>query len=196
MLTVRLLEQFATRLRSQGVPAIDVAQPGLTDQTMQELVSPLGLTLPLEARVWWGWRNGVPETAGAGRTEIGPGRKWLPLDEAVAECSQIRQMLAEAAGGEQRLTEAAWASSWIPLVRAEGSIVIETDVPDNAPSPVRVYWFDEPAAPPDLASLGEAVSLWIEAMDQGAWRYDHHQDRWEVDHEIRASLRAAKRGLI
>jgi hypothetical protein len=196
-LDAELLAELDRRLRERGVPAIGAAQPGLSEEAINEIVAPLGLSLPREARLWWSWHNGVQPDAGPGPREIGPTRKWLPLEEAAEECGRIRKMVREARDPrDPRPIESIWSSSWLPFVQSNGVYVIETAVPDDAPCPVRVHWFDEPETPPDLPSLGALVSLWIEALDRRAWSYDRQGDHWTVNHDILMTWPAAKRGLI
>ncbi|MDQ6915721.1 MAG: hypothetical protein M3155_07925 [Actinomycetota bacterium] len=181
ILDVGLLAEFEARLRDQGAPAIDAAQPGLSEEAMQALVAPLGLRLPHEARVWWGWHDGVARDAGDAAREIGPRRKWLLLQEAVEECTTIRKMNADVWGTDPAEAEVRWSSSWFPLVHSEGLVVIDTGVPDEAPCPVWVRWFDERPGPPHLPSIGDLVAVWIDAIDRGAWRYDREGDHWVSD---------------
>jgi hypothetical protein len=150
---------------------------------MQALVAPLGLRLPHEARVWWGWRDGVAPSAGGAEREIGPGRHWLPLAEAVEECARIRQMKAEVFGEDPAEVEVQWSSSWLPLVHSEGLVVIETGGAEEAPCPVWVHWFYERPGPPHLPSLGELAAVWIDAIDRGAWRYDREGNHWTSDED-------------
>jgi hypothetical protein len=59
LLTEHLLEELAERWRALRAPIADSLRPGLSDAEMDALVSPLGLRLPHEARVWWGWHDGT-----------------------------------------------------------------------------------------------------------------------------------------
>jgi len=63
LLTTDLLDRFEARLRGAGAPIVDAWAPGLTDAQIDELVRPLGIDLPKEARVWWRWHNGVDREA-------------------------------------------------------------------------------------------------------------------------------------
>src|SRR4029079_2240941 len=40
--------------RDHAAPLSGHLQPGLTSQEMDELAEPLGISLPAEARAWWG----------------------------------------------------------------------------------------------------------------------------------------------
>ena len=57
---------------------------------------------------------------------------------------------------------------------------------------MRIYWFDEPWAPPDLASMGDLVTAWIEAIDPGVWGYDADDDRWVVNRELILTVSACR----
>ena len=191
-----LLAELERRMRQFGIPAVEAAQPGLTPAQMDVLTTPLGLSLPVEARRWWAWRNGVPQTLGPRYRELGPGRLWMPLEEAVGECERIRQMIAKAAETDPRTPEQLWSSSWLPIVQYDGLYVIDTDGPADAGCPVRVHWFDEPEAPDDFASISELVLLWIEALDLGRWIFDRHREEWSVNPEVLGDLAAARRGAV
>jgi hypothetical protein len=110
LLDSELLEEFARRLRAQGVPAMDAARLGLRETEMQALVAQLGLTLPYEARVWWGWRDGVPKAAGAVARRIGL-FSWIPLQEAIDECVITRSLIASGARDDPRNPEDLWSST-------------------------------------------------------------------------------------
>jgi hypothetical protein len=187
-----LLQALESSLRAHGVPAVDYAQPGLSEHEMAERVKPLGISLPLEARLWWGWRDGVPFDAGTGPQEIGPGIKWFPLDEAVAECESTREMLAAIHGPDHE-----WSRHWLPLVNGDGRLyVTDTAVAEAEPCPVHVYWFDQGATPADLPSIGDLVVLWIEAIARGAWVYDRGADHWTVDQSVLYPWPAAHRSIV
>ena len=106
--------------------------PGIAE--MQALVAQVGRTLPYEARVWWGWRDAVPRTAGSAARAVCLFR-WLPSSEAVQACVKIRKLIADSADDDPRDPEQRWSSRWLPLVSGGGSVVIDTDVPDRAPAP-------------------------------------------------------------
>ena len=73
-LTVDLLEQLAERWRRQRAPITEALSPGLDEEEMDALIAPLGLSLPVEARVWWGWHDGVAaKHAHGAATVVGTG---------------------------------------------------------------------------------------------------------------------------
>jgi hypothetical protein len=53
-----LLADLEAAWRSQGAEIAGLLAPGLGDEAMAALLQPLGLTLPEEARIWWGWHDG------------------------------------------------------------------------------------------------------------------------------------------
>lgn len=180
-----LLQELGSRLSAQHVPAMGVAQAGLSDDELDEMSSEAGLSLPDEARVWWRWRNGTPEQVGAPvQREIGPGFWWMRLEDALSRRASIYQsFLAEFDGDEVQVRQA-WTPSWLPFVWCEGPYVLDTEVPVGMPSPIWIYKFYEPPTAPVLPSLRELVLLWIEALDRGAWRYDPVAQRWRLDHDL------------
>ena len=197
LLDAALLGEFESRLRAAGVPAIDAAEPGLSIDEIQQTVAHLGLELPSEAKTWWAWRNGVPVDKGAAATEVGPGRKWLTLSDAAAECAKSRQEVLDENNRPLPGLEGAWSFSWFPFARFEAFYIIETDVPAGAPSPVRVVWTDDqPGREPDLPSMRALVTLWIEAIDAGIWAYDTQRDRWVEDFARLKTWPPGQRGLV
>jgi cell wall assembly regulator SMI1 len=180
-----MLEEFEDRLRSQGAPIVDVLRPGLTDDEMQQLVGPLGLRLPREARCWWAWHDGTVVGAPMIARYLGPGWMALSLDDAVRDCVSSREIEAEAreieeAAGEDR--EDWWRHGWLPLVHpGGGSFAIDTGVGEDEPVPVYRYHSDTQPGAPDLASIGDLVTIWIDALDSGAWQWEPNDGRWIYD---------------
>jgi cell wall assembly regulator SMI1 len=192
LLNDELLTQFGERLTRLGVPAIAAAQPGLTAERIESLLAPLGLSLPTEVRTWWGWHDGVAEARGPAATALLSWR-WFPLTEAIAFCGELRRMAAEI---DEAPSQTFWGDSWLPVCGEQGPVVIETDVPDEAPCPVHIWWPEDPAAPAVLPSLGELILLWIEAIDCGVWCYDRTAERWACDHAHLSRWAAVKLGAL
>ena len=73
-----VLAELESRWQSQGAPIVSALRPGLSDDEMDRLTEPLGLSLPREAREWWGWHNGAPRPAPYSHTawEIGPSQEF------------------------------------------------------------------------------------------------------------------------
>src|SRR4051794_27565273 len=57
-LTTELLTKLAAHWRAVGAPIADHLRTGLTDTQMDEVTASIDVTLPLEARTWWGWSAG------------------------------------------------------------------------------------------------------------------------------------------
>jgi hypothetical protein len=79
----------------------DKLRPGLTDGQIDEFSRPMRISLPAEARRWWGWHDGAfPFTPRRGPAELGPGRPFLPLKEAVRVSMEIRGIIEGILHGE------------------------------------------------------------------------------------------------
>jgi cell wall assembly regulator SMI1 len=193
MLTDDLLEQLASRWRDHGVPVATRLSPGLPDEQIDALTSPLGITLPTEARRWWRWHDGVAAdtTRLARDRELAPGLEFLPLNEAVQWCERYREVSRSwSAAAPDTAPDPWWAPSWFPLTHAgqAGIIACDSAVPAGAPTPIRRVWPPEPGnavAEPLLGSLADLVRGWIDAFDLGAWRYG---DGWKIDPDRRAPI--------
>ena len=146
---------------------------------MDELTAPLDLTLPGEARLWWGWHDGV-SAAGiqyAREREMNGGRyQFLPLAEAVAQALERRRMAAEIAGDD---AEELWRATWLPLSEnaGGGAAVLDCSSPHLRGAPVHsVDWHRRgDFSQPSTETLGELIAWWIEAFDDGtyAWSEEH-----------------------
>jgi cell wall assembly regulator SMI1 len=181
MLDEQLLKQLKRRWKEQGAPIAAALRPGLTDDEMDRLTSPIGLRLPREARRWWGWHDGAsPQIPGRDvAAEIGPRMAFLPLADAVSECRRIRALLMEVSGGEG---DPDWKWSWLPMNADKRPLVFDCGVEFDAPVPVRSFFFEDPAAGAEGArSIGELVTIWLEAIDCGAWAYERQRNRWTYD---------------
>ena len=78
VLTADLLETLERGWARQSAPVMEHLRPGLSPERIDDLTAPVGLRLPVEARIWWGWHDGVDVRLGP-RTELGPS---LPFSTA------------------------------------------------------------------------------------------------------------------
>jgi cell wall assembly regulator SMI1 len=175
LLTADLLAELEQRLRDLDAPVTRIWRPGLSDDQMDDLTAPIGLTLSTEARAWWRWHDGVEP--GWPHTAIGDG--WVPLSLAeavrqVAVYRSISRVEVDAGGYHDR--RSVWLKSWIALCGNASAerLACECAVPVGAPSPA-IYFDpegnDEPEIP-KAASIGEVVHVWFDALDDGTWHID------------------------
>jgi hypothetical protein len=140
---------------------------------MDALTAEIGLSLSAEARIWWGWHDGVDLEAAAPPTLfLGSGWETFSLALAVQDVIGKRQY----AQASPDFPNSAWPDSWITLcgLASYPRIACDCAVPGGAPS--TVHYFDpadnmEPLRP-KLGSIGELVHAWLEAIDDGTWRID------------------------
>lgn len=182
LLNREILSAYDAQLRRAGVPVEAWARPGLSEKEIVDAVSPLGLSLPYEARVWWSWRNG--EEPAAERHLWRPGRsRGLALDEAVARYRQSRKVAERGAEGWPGKTQDdLWRRAWFPLVVDDGApvTVIDCSVGEGAPTPITFVDWEELHTPtlPSARSLGEMISWWTDALMCGAWTFDPSTGTW------------------
>jgi hypothetical protein len=183
VLTADLLETLETGWARQSAPVMEHLRPGLSPERIDDLTAPLGLRLPVEARIWWGWHDGVDVRLGP-RTELGPSLPFLPLEAAIDLCLLLRDQAAHVWGER---ADYWWRTSWFPITERLGAIRCECGVEEGAPTPI--FWADSHdhdangLTIPKLESLGSLVAWWGEALETGAWRYDHKNHRWKRDPE-------------
>jgi len=147
---------------------------------MEALVTPLGIGLPTEARVWWGWHDG---------TEIdllshAIGHDILPLQlaQAVEQYGELLEAASDVtADDENSDPDDFWRREWFPFaVPRRAHLACDCSVAETAPTPIRHvdFYFHAESQVPVSPSLGAVVSLWIDAIDREAWTYDHDRPGW------------------
>jgi len=204
--TLRLdqLETLHALWAEQGAPIADRLRPGLPDEAIDGLTEPLAVRLPVEARTWWGWHDGTKADEDNGYTgELGPEFGFLTLAQAVREYRTMRAMFEDLWHGDTAETyddpDYWWRPSWFPITNRRGLVRCDTAVPLEAPCPI--YWAyshdhdAEGLSHPRTASFGEMVSWWIEALQDGAWEYNRHENRW-IHRAERVEAGRLRSGLV
>lgn len=185
-LTRGLLSQLADAWTAQGAAIAGQLAPGLSDDEMDELTAPLGVRLPLEARVWWGWHDGVPWRTDGERTtgrELGPGMDYLPLRDAVSQYLRERRNFTQVMGDPEPYRP----KSFLTITYRGGPIMCDCAVAPGSPTPI--YLADSHDSQPQdvqnpvARSFGEMVTWWIEAMRDDIWHWDSRQELWKLHHE-------------
>jgi cell wall assembly regulator SMI1 len=168
----RLLGEFREKLSAvRGLS--DWTTPGLSDAEIDAALQPLGLTLPEEARVLWRWHDGVPRELEL-RNPLGATRNLLlPTAHAVREaneCLEVRAVNLRELGTD---SDPRYDPQWLPFFGADRGWMVDCSVGRDAPTPLRALSWEDPEAPPVRAqSLGEAVVVWMTALDSGGWEWD------------------------
>ena len=174
-----LIERLIAALREQHAPMVEHLNPGLTEEEIAALVAPLGQTLPQEAKAWWGYADGVPLDAPES-TSLSLSWSWRPLAETVAMCRRMREIASKDSAPDEPND---FADSWLPVVRGDGILVMDTAQPVIAP----VYTIDwhtyDPDDPPGprLPSLGTLVASWALALESGALLFDVDRQLFSAD---------------
>jgi hypothetical protein len=177
LLTAALLERLDEELREIDAPVVKLWRPGLSEADMDALTAEVGISLSTEARIWWGWHDGV-ELGAAHPWERGIGGAWdaLPLAAAVADVIRNRQIAVTVAAENPGFHHADWPDSWIALCGdvSYPRLACECAVPAGAPSPVHYYDVSGNMEPmrPKAGSVGELVHAWLDALADGTWHID------------------------
>jgi hypothetical protein len=182
MLTTERLEQLKLRWEKLGlVGVLDYLRPALTDAEMDALTEPLGIVLPDEARVWWGWHDGtnplgIHPIRGEQFAMLAPGRIFLPLGHAVQQCQRLREVI-----WEDKEPHDLWRQ-WLPLNTVEDPTIL--DCAADAPARVFKLEFQFQDRRIGLPTLGALIDAYIEAFDAGVWWLEQPGDidsRWQQD---------------
>ncbi len=154
-----LLHRLESAWREQGAEIADVLAPGLDVREAEERVhARLGVTLPTEARRWFGWHDGTESSTPHG-WDVGPYVSFYSLSDAFEVLD-----LPFGAGGETA------PSTWLPIAQAPGGLIC-IDCAD--PEVAVVHRIDyEVGFRPGAASMGEMVLLWLEMYESGAWSWN------------------------
>lgn len=191
-LTPGLLRELEDCWRDQDLPLVQRLQPGLSHEQIDALTAPLGLRLPTEALLWWTWRDGAVAEDLAIERELGPGFEFLPLAQAVEQCVFQRKLAAEF-GESPADAEFWWHTSWFPITHRGGAVACDCSVAKGAPTPIfSPFSHDldvDGRTHPAALSFGQMVRWWIEAFEEGIWRYDAIARSWDYRRENRPPAR-------
>ena len=184
ILTTELLEELEDRWRAVRLPVLDTLRPGLSREQMDAVVGPLGLELPPEAQVWWGWHDGAAEARVLARERfVKPGVEFLSLSELADWYTSSRAFL------DEDLEEGAdylWPANYFCLLRQDsGNVTFDCTDSGSRYSPLYFNDFydtvpERDYVTPVARSVGEMVTWWIEAWDDGAWGHDP-ETGWTID---------------
>jgi cell wall assembly regulator SMI1 len=184
-----------------GAPVGHLARPGLAGAEIDDLLLPLGLRLPIEARMWWEWHDGTDLDESVTSIEghlLGPVHRLLSLRDAVNAYNSACELADEAASLSGMAPQEWWDRSWLPVVSTlhDSLFAVDCSVPLGHVTPVRVV---EPADEDRLImrapSMTEVVSSWADAIASGGWAYDRDEKRWTID-ESRLDPRSLRSGLL
>jgi len=178
LLSFELLEELRESWQRQGAPIASSLAPGLDPREIDDLTQSVGVRLPVEPRTWWAWHDGVPPSQGLQRRQLGPGQEYACLAEAVDWHGTRREIAADLA--EHGLDpDEMWPMHLFPILHL-GDIACDCSVADHAPSPIFDADYHHTLGPPQVRarSFGEMVEWWIEALNDGAWRYDPERGTW------------------
>jgi hypothetical protein len=187
LLDAGLMMRYESALRGQTVPVDEWRKPPLADGERAHMLAKLGLDLPIEGEVWWGWHDGA---IGDGRRKLfGPYQECLSLEGAVAQFRQSRSIAERiAADSPPPLDDPdrAWDPAWLPIKGEGHPVVIDCSVGPGQPSPVRfIDWQNvDGFRIPQALSLGRMILWWIEALESGAWRWDNNETAWRVEEDL------------
>jgi cell wall assembly regulator SMI1 len=195
-----LLDDLERGWRDQNAPILQKLRPGLTDDAMDAATEEVGVSLSAEARVWWRWHDGVSDyltTYAIGGTHL----LYYSLAKAIEQYRFQRELAAEVTTDWEGVTAHDWwHPGWLPWIQNAGGGVFACDcsLPLGAPSPIRHIDhkrrtdFQTPVA----RSLGEAVTWWTEALESGAWVFDHGRGVWAGDLDWNGDVKRAATGLV
>jgi hypothetical protein len=165
-----LLVELDEELKRVGHPLARFREPGLEDGRIDELVGPLGLVLPNEARALWRWRastDGALASRENGAVDLPGGLRLPPLER----CVTSYQISAD--GMFFELSEA--EPSWFPGLCTESvDYWFATDVAADAPVRVTPMAIDDPEDWDDVqrrqaGSISEMVEQMVEIVRVGHW---------------------------
>lgn len=179
-----LLVAWESEWRSQGANIAAALRPGLSDEQILAVTTPLGMHLPLEARIWWRWHDGVQRMAGrwcdSGVLQL------LGLSEALGVREQMLTIAAENWDDPRAGTEGTWPTTWVPIGEFGNGDVVAVDcaAAEGEVTPVwRVGWEDEDFKTPRLGSLTELVQMYLDLTTSGIYSWDVEEDRWKRDYD-------------
>jgi cell wall assembly regulator SMI1 len=189
------MDRIEAAWRAQGAPTADTLAPGLNADQLDAYEAELGYPLPAELRLWWGRHDGAVGGAWSPGTAAAP-RPWflLSLRESLDERAE---RLAANDGAEfsedDQEWEGEWASWWLPLATAGNAwIFADLRAAADGDGSVPVHFYEH--VPEDVfraraPSLGDLITAWATAIEQGRFVYSAGSGRWDIPHPLPAELR-------
>lgn len=175
VLSFELLDALQDRwVRGEAADLVSHLEPGLSDERIDELTSPLGLRLPPELRTWFAWRNGAQHREWTCSLDL-----WS-LATSVAETQLRRDTNLRVRRNPEAAEESEFQPSWFMFSGGDGSGAY-VDTADRRPMSHLYYW--DPEQPPvdtGIPSLGRLVEIAIEAWDCG-WYVRWEPGGWVID---------------
>jgi hypothetical protein len=156
LLDDELLGALEGRWRARGAQTLEVMEPGLTDEQIDEFAAPLGFPLPDELRTLYRWHGG------SGRHEMAWLRALRPLDLAVTSSLKDRASSDD------------WRPGWIQILSERPAVLVDCLANDpHGPAPVWNHHVEiDPPTRPSFASVGDMVAFWIELIDEDLMYWD------------------------
>lgn len=168
-----LLERYEQMIGRLERPIMEFLAPGLPEDAIDAATARIRLRLPVEARVWYQWHDGTtaaPLNYPDRRRTIGiRDYELLSLDQAIATYENNRATVARHDTPRWPADEQ-YHPSWFPLLQADNGdmLIVDCDVPDGAPTPVRRFgWDDEARHEIRSPSLARTVEVWVMMYERG-----------------------------
>ena len=157
-----------------GSPIGRFLRPGRPAGAVVAALAPLQLAAPSELIDWFGLQDGPDDDGlqradpGASPLEVFPGVRLLTLDQAVAQCLDMRRSAAEL--GEE--AEEYWSSDWFPIGYGPGSI-FAVPCPAESPNERAAVWrfISHPGKSetgPVTETLAELIDRWAAEIRAGS----------------------------
>jgi hypothetical protein len=168
LLTDTLLEELLEALTRAGFPTVERLRPGLSDDEMDTLTAPLGLTLPTEPRVWWRRQNGGKNAL------VGAYRDFASLQDMVEQTHHMRAVHR----GVEAYGVLWWKDNLIPMFQDTTQFGCDCSVAWGDPSPIWVLIPSDAdnVRGPVLSSLGALVMEFTRAIGEGMYLYVPEDD--------------------
>jgi len=169
-----LLHRLEERWVAEGAGIAAALRPPVTEEQLRQAEAEIGARLPEEVRVWFGWHDGVDESAGV-QTSLPFLRELVSLDLAL----DLRwEFLSDAPRPEYT-----YRSAWLPFASAgpSNAFVVDCSGGTAALTPIHIvdFWTDEPWDIIRTPSLTAVVEMWWQLTEQGIYRWNPQAGGWE-----------------
>lgn len=175
------LTELESEWRRNNAPIADHLAAPATAEELAVVAQVLGVPLPPELLVWWGWwHNGVnrlqPGTRGGLEAGIGPiGMDFLSISEALLE----REFMFDVAPPPEdtSLDGVFWMPTWLPFAKTDANVLFVdcSAVTRDGTVAVHAWWHTpENLHVPLSGSFTSAVAVWVAQLQDGAFSCDSH----------------------
>jgi hypothetical protein len=183
-----LLQELESELREVGVPVDTAFRSGASAPQLRAAFASIGIAVPDEIVVWFGWHDGVNRPIG---------NRVLPIFEMWSSEDAIRNYV-NPKGAPKGSESWQWNPEWLHFVGDNNGIAVSCGGNLEATPRIRrisagLEWGTQADDTlHQVVSLCTPVTWWIESLRNGWYEWDRHLQGWDWETTSQPRFRALR----